>query len=55
MAGADVMCFFGKGDWRTATVLAHNFREPSWPKDQIAAYKVALENISTNPRISFPV
>lgn len=42
--GTPVKCFVGHDEWLTGTVVAHNYREPSWPEAQLSApYQVLLD------------
>ena len=44
--GTPVKCFVGHSSkWPRGTVVAHNFREPSWPAEQpTAAYQILLDD-----------
>eukprot|EP00310_Coccolithus_braarudii_P025161 CAMPEP_0183335896 /NCGR_PEP_ID=MMETSP0164_2-20130417/4040_1 /TAXON_ID=221442 /ORGANISM="Coccolithus pelagicus ssp braarudi, Strain PLY182g" /LENGTH=259 /DNA_ID=CAMNT_0025505325 /DNA_START=1 /DNA_END=781 /DNA_ORIENTATION=+ len=43
--GTPVRCYVGDDEWLTGTVVAHNYREPSWPKEQPSApYQVLLDD-----------
>ena len=42
--GTPVKCFVGEDDWVSGSIVAHNFREPSWPDPQpTAPYQVLLD------------
>lgn len=39
-----VKCFVGSDEWLTGTVVAHDYREPSWPDEQLSApYQILLD------------
>lgn len=41
--GTPVKCFVGTDEWLRGTVVAHNYREPSWPASQLSApYQILL-------------
>lgn len=41
--GTPVKCFVGTAEWLRGTVVAHNYREPSWPVSQLSApYQILL-------------
>eukprot|EP00441_Pelagodinium_beii_P047986 CAMPEP_0197625138 /NCGR_PEP_ID=MMETSP1338-20131121/4575_1 /TAXON_ID=43686 ORGANISM="Pelagodinium beii, Strain RCC1491" /NCGR_SAMPLE_ID=MMETSP1338 /ASSEMBLY_ACC=CAM_ASM_000754 /LENGTH=686 /DNA_ID=CAMNT_0043195457 /DNA_START=95 /DNA_END=2155 /DNA_ORIENTATION=+ len=41
--GSSVLVNMGRSGWKVAQVLSHNHREPSWPSDQTAPYKVRVD------------
>merc|ERR1719421_237239 len=41
--GDAVMVQMGRKEWKVGRVHAVNYREPSWPSNQVAPYMVALE------------
>lgn len=48
--GADVECCVGVDTWARGTVVAHFYREPEWPMQLLAPYRVLLENASIDGR-----
>ena len=41
--GTTVMCNLGQQGWKLGRIIAHNYREDNWPKEDVAPYQVALE------------
>ena len=40
--GTNVMCNLGQHGWRLGRIIALDYREPSWPQEDVAPYQVAL-------------